>query len=102
MDVRPPQNSGPRNSGIDFPGGVEHYGTPVPDADIDVFVKKLGVDQQPIRLRTDSNGEFSANLPEGQYAVRILNDGGSLFWVNISPSAIDAKLLVKLCNIMTE
>jgi hypothetical protein len=76
-----------------FHGVVEDFGKPLPDADIDVFARKLGIDQQPIHLRSDSSGEFSANLPEGQYAVHIeKNMSESLFWIDISHKGYEHRI----------
>jgi len=87
-----------------FRGSVQDYGRSSPDAEIDVFAKQLGIDQQPIHLRADSKGDFSANLPDGQYAVHVMGNGmsDSLFWVNISPKATSGELQVKLCKVVTE
>lgn len=84
-----------------FRGIVEAFGKPVPDAEIDVFVRKLGTNQQPIRLRADGRGEFSANLPDGEYAVDI-RKGQSMFWVDVSPRGPSAGLQVRLCPIVTQ
>jgi hypothetical protein len=70
---------------------------PAPHANIDVFLSTLGINQQPIHLRADSRGEFSANLPDGQYAVNIQKDGSQcMFWVDISKTAASARLQVTL------
>lgn len=86
-----------------FRGVIKHFEAPVPDAEIDVFAKTLGIDQQPLKLRTNSKGEFSANLPEGQYVVHVWNGvWETLFQIEISPQATRSELLVGLCPIFSE
>jgi hypothetical protein len=76
-------------------------GQPAPHAKIDVFVSTLGINQQPNHLRADGRGVFSANLPDGQYAVNIQKDGSqSMFWVDISQTQASAELQVMLCPLM--
>lgn len=78
-------------------------GTPAPNAEIDVFARALGISQEPIHLRADTGGKFSATLPEGEYAVVIEKDWSeSMFWVNISRSAATAGLRVKLCPVVID
>jgi hypothetical protein len=88
-----------------FRGAVEYLlgKQPAPDADIDVFTRELGIDQQPIHLWSDSMGEFSANLPDGHYAVHIRKDASEcLFLVDISQRATSARLQVRLIPEITE
>lgn len=76
---------------------------PAPHAKIDVFVSTLGINQQPMHLRTDSRGMFSANLPDGQYAVNIQKNGWqSMFWVDIAQTSASTGLQVSLCPVDIE
>ncbi len=58
-------------------------GTPLPNADIDIFAKRLGIDQRATHLRTGSTGEFSANLPEGQYVLHTMGIWRDSSWESI-------------------
>lgn len=88
-----------------FRGVVEFGGKVVPNANIHLFVMGRGIDQQAIDLRADSNGEFSAQLPDGRYAAYIWKDGygtDHMFEVDISRTAASAGLQVGLCQEITQ
>jgi len=76
-------------------------GTPVSNADIDVFVRQLGNDQKATRLHTGSLGEFSGDFPEGRYVLHIVGlwrgfPDESTVPVDISNAAMSATLEITL------
>jgi len=82
-----------------FRGVVKDFeGTPLPNANIDIFVKRLGMNQQSTHLQTGSTGEFSADLPEGQYVLHIYWRGiwESIMEVDVSKAATSETLQIRL------
>jgi hypothetical protein len=98
----------PANVVSAFRGVVKGFdGTPVPNATIDVFVKQLGIDQKATHLHTGSLGEFSADFPEGEYAISISGVWarvavGTILAVDISREATNDMLKITLHPGMTE
>jgi hypothetical protein len=87
-----------------FHGVVKRFpdGTLLPNANIYVFVRDKNIDQQPIRLLTNSAGEFSADLPEGQYILHIWKDNcESIVSVDVSKAATSETLQIQLYPIQS-
>ncbi len=73
-------------------------GLPAPKASVDIFIKGMPENEQPVTLRTDAEGRFSADLPEGQYVleVGVPEIGECVAEVAISKSGVNPELQIKL------
>jgi hypothetical protein len=73
-------------------------GAVVPKATVDILVKGTQGKQHAAKLRTDVNGGFSADLPEGQYLLRVLAQGfaESFRLVTVSKSGSGGEVQIKL------
>jgi hypothetical protein len=67
-------------------------------ASVDIFVKGKPENEQQVTLRTDAEGRFSADLPEGQYVleVGVPEIGECVAEVAISKSGTNPELQIKL------
>jgi Carboxypeptidase regulatory-like domain len=73
-------------------------GLPVLKASIDIFIKGKPENEQPMTLRTDAEGRFSADLREGQYVleVGVPEIGECVTEVAISKSGANPELEIRL------
>jgi hypothetical protein len=82
-----------------FDGTVtDPIGSPIASAIIDVLKKGTEGKQRVTSLHTDAGGKFSADLPDGEYLIRIAAPGFEelLLLVNVSKSTNSEGLRLKL------
>ena len=72
-------------------------GSPIQKATVDVLIKGTQGKQHALKVHTDANGRFSADLPEGQYLLYVSGQGfsGCYRLVTILRSGNSAELKIK-------